>query len=1244
MKPFLKAAIVILFFLTAGDALFSQTTNNLCANATPFCTGQTMNFPAGVNAGVAQSGPSYGCLGSEPNPAWFFMQIANSGSMSIAMSAPNDIDFICWGPFPSLSGACGSLTASNIQSCSYSSSATETCTIANAVPGQFYLMLITNYSNQVQNITFNQNNAGNPGAASTNCGFVCVVAAAATPSLMCAGQSATVTLTAGTSSAVNSYTWSGPSSFSSTLPSNVIPNLQSTSIYTVVGTSSAIINGALYSGTCQAAVTVSVIPYPSYTITPTTTNICQGGSFNAGITFTVPSTPSNFYYHWYSPSSSGILWQPFVQNTLITPPLAPTGVLSSTYIYSVTVTPSNTQISCPVTKTLAVTINNPSNPTITAPPHVCDISTPFQLTASPPGGIWGGNPAVTAGGLFTPSLVTAPSTVAVNYTTSVGNCTVSNTQTVSISKYYSAALTTPSLNTQCALSSPFNLMNVAQNTLTGKWSGTQVTNNHFNPGGLPTGNYTLAYSTGSFPDSLVCPASTILIVPVFNPPTPTISAINPTCTNGGTVTLSASPPGGVWSGAAGVSPTGIQTPSLNAIGSNTVVYSAGLGTCVASNSAVFHVSQFNTAALSGVIPNLCVSSNPVNLMSIVQNTTGIWSGFGTSGNFFNPGNLPTNTYTLTYQTLSNPNTSLCPDTRTLTVSVLNPPTPVIKPVGPVCSTGSPIQLTVTPAVGNWVTTSYISASGIFSPGVSPIGNNAVQYVIGTNTCHTQQVLMISTEAFVPASIISKLPDLCTSGGQMDLNPYTANDLGHWSGPGIVGSYFNPILSGTGSFTIKYQTSSIPSGLCPDAASIAVNVFSLATPVISAAGPFCDKSLPVQLQVTPVGGVFSGGLAHAVSSGGLFNPAMALIGDNIVTYSVSSGPCIANAIQHISVEKFISADFINTGNSIYCVTDQPFNLNGLVQNPGGNFSGPGVVDIMFDPSKANLGVNTVTYQTLVSLCPDTKTLSINVKAVPNVSAESSVYSGCAPLEVVLKSSASATGLSQWNFGDGSISQGNANSSHIYNSPGSYTVVFSYADAEAKSCAAEVTVKEIKVFESPKADFAIYPDEITIANPEVELKNLSTTLQNNRYTWTIDGLNQRYEVSPLVYFPTIGSYKITLTATTVNGCKDEKTQIVNVKNEFDVFIPNSFTPNYDGLNDVFKPVFSFYGLDTKNYSLEIFDRWGHQLFSSKDYDKGWDGTVQNKGEEPLKEDTYVYKLNYKDLNGQTYQKIGDVTLIK
>ena len=101
------------------------------------------------------------------------------------------------------------------------------------------------------------------------------------------------------------------------------------------------------------------------------------------------------------------------------------------------------------------------------------------------------------------------------------------------------------------------------------------------------------------------------------------------------------------------------------------------------------------------------------------------------------------------------------------------------------------------------------------------------------------------------------------------------------------------------------------------------------------------------------------------------------------------------------------------------------------------------------------------------------------------------------------------------------------------------------------------------------------------------------------------------------------------------------MVEVKNEFNIYIPNVFTPvNQDGLNDYFKPVFFDYGLNLSCYKMEIYDRWGQLLYTTTDINKGWDGKIKG---EYAKEGSYVYKMRYCTLDGIVNDKIGSVLLL-
>src|SRR5690606_37597297 len=218
-------------------------------------------------------------------------------------------------------------------------------------------------------------------------------------------------------------------------------------------------------------------------------------------------------------------------------------------IYSVTVTP--TILNCPVTKTLALTINNPPSPALTLPAPVCNTFPATWLTATPGGGTWSANPGVTAAGLLSPNLASIGTNTVV-YSVSAGNCIASGTGTFSVSEFHTPALTS-SLSLVCEKDPQYNLMNLVQDTVAGRWDGTNIQNDrYFMPQGLLSGTYNFTYFTRSTPIASVCPASTVLAVQVFNPPTPTIVNIAARCDNSGTISLSAQPSGGQWSVSGGI--------------------------------------------------------------------------------------------------------------------------------------------------------------------------------------------------------------------------------------------------------------------------------------------------------------------------------------------------------------------------------------------------------------------------------------------------------------------------------------------------------------------------------------------------------------------------------------------------------------------------------------------------------------------------------------------------------------------
>lgn len=260
------------------DYYVNSRQNSTCASADPFCTDNGLYmFPAGTNAGSGETGPNYNCLHSTPNPAWYYMRIDNPGGISIYMySEPSeDIDFCAWGPFDDPVAYCpDGLTGDKVVSCSYSSSATETCAIpGSAQTGEYYILVITNYSNHECNINFSKIG----GNGTTDCSIM--------PPMVwyenaCYGSNLTLH-----AQEVNNatYSWTGPNGFTSTEMEPTINNIT----FNNSGTYECSITVGTQTSD-PMSIDVNVIPNLNLTIN-NDDNICVG--VNTMFTGTVTTSP-----------------------------------------------------------------------------------------------------------------------------------------------------------------------------------------------------------------------------------------------------------------------------------------------------------------------------------------------------------------------------------------------------------------------------------------------------------------------------------------------------------------------------------------------------------------------------------------------------------------------------------------------------------------------------------------------------------------------------------------------------------------------------------------------------------------------------------------------------------------------------------------------------------------------------------------------------------------------------------------
>lgn len=180
--------------------------------------------------------------------------------------------------------------------------------------------------------------------------------------------------------------------------------------------------------------------------------------------------------------------------------------------------------------------------------------------------------------------------------------------------------------------------------------------------------------------------------------------------------------------------------------------------------------------------------------------------------------------------------------------------------------------------------------------------------------------------------------------------------------------------------------------------------------------------------------------------------------------------------------------------------------------------------------------------------------------------------------------------------------------------------------------------VEALPNPVACFTLIPEAPSYLVGETILFNNCSEYQDFNH-WDLGDLNTSEEVGFSYVYNEVGTYTVTLHVSNEVGCEDtyEREVVVHEKTRF--YLPNSFTPNGDGINDVFVPV----QMEVKDdsYSITIYDRWGNLVFKSNDITEGWDGKVG--GKMVATGSTYIYYVKYKDFDDRDYEKNGKVTVV-
>ncbi|HTF03905.1 MAG TPA: PKD domain-containing protein, partial [Bacteroidia bacterium] len=278
------------------------------------------------------------------------------------------------------------------------------------------------------------------------------------------------------------------------------------------------------------------------------------------------------------------------------------------------------------------------------------------------------------------------------------------------------------------------------------------------------------------------------------------------------------------------------------------------------------------------------------------------------------------------------------------------------------------------------------------------------------------------------------------------------------------------------------------------------------------------------------------------------------------------------------------------------------------------------------------------------CTSMSTSTVTVNPVPVAAFTSNIVAGCEPVCVNFsdQSTIGAPGVISawdWDFGDGILSN-QQNPQHCYTTPGVYTVILTAKSADG--CTHTITMTNyVTVYVNPVAAFSASPQPTTIFNAQIFFTDESVNATSWMWSFGDVGNASSSLQDPTFTYGAPECYQVVLTVTTPNGCSDSISHPVCLDPDISIYVPNAFTPNGNGHNDVFLP--STYGVDPAKYQLWIFDRWGNQIFTTTNINEGWDGRA-NAGTEICQVDTYVWRIVATDIQGNPHALVGSINLIR
>ncbi len=348
----------------------------------------------------------------------------------------------------------------------------------------------------------------------------------------------------------------------------------------------------------------------------------------------------------------------------------------------------------------------------------------------------------------------------------------------------------------------------------------------------------------------------------------------------------------------------------------------------------------------------------------------------------------------------------------------------------------------------------------------------------------------------------------------------------------------------------------------------------------------------------------------------------------IVINVNPLPIVTIQVAKSTVCENEVVKFIANGGNTY-LWFGPNNFGAVISSP-----------ILNNATISNSGTYTVT-ATSVNGCSSATTIAIMVNPNPTISILKAKASGCAPLcNTFTAQSNASNNIIAWTIINQNVPN-NSNSAILNKCFDKAGVYYIKSQVKANNGCTAMDSTKIEVYLKPIANFSFNPENPSIYNPLVNFSETSTGANVTSWIWDFksDGSQTSTSQNPNFSFVDMGKYLTTLIVQTENGCSDSISKIITVEDETALYVPNAFTPNGDGNNDMFSPK----GSVVNKYLLQIYDRWGAVILESKDFNTGWNGTFKNAGGDVMKNDVYNYKISYVNKAGKSKQLLGTITLV-